>query len=196
MAQGEKVVDDVNPAPAVTVVTGDRLAPATGPRLPVVLVLDRLRSAYNVGNLFRLAEAVQAERLVACGYTACPPHPKLVKTARGCDLLVPCEHQESAAEAVQKLRREGYAVYVVETVAGARAVWDVPLRFPAAFVFGNEALGVTPAALGGGDAVVALPCFGVKNSINVANCAAVVLYEAVRQWSVSQAAAEHRVLSA
>jgi len=161
---------------------GDRSGPNTQISLPVVLVLDRLRSAFNVGNIFRLAEAARAERIIACGYTAAPPHPKLEKSARGCDRLVPCTRASNASEAIADLREHGYTIYVVETVEGALPVWDVVMRFPAAFVLGNEALGVGADTLCRGDQAVCLPCFGVKNSINVGNCAAVVLYEALRQW--------------
>ncbi len=177
------------PAPAPAVRTGDRSAAmaAAVERLPVRLVLDRLRSAHNVGNIFRLADAVGAEGVITCGYTAAPPHPKLAKTARGCDQLVPWEGSPDARTAVQALRERGYAVYAVETVESARPVWEQPLRFPAAFVFGNEALGVTPESLPFCDGVVCLPCRGVKNSVNVGNCAAVVLYEALRQWLAARA---------
>ncbi|NOY80997.1 MAG: RNA methyltransferase [Kiritimatiellaeota bacterium] len=160
----------------------DRDAPLFPGSLPVVIVLDRLRSAFNVGNIFRLAEAVRAERIVACGYTAVPPHPKLAKTARGCDRLVPCCHADSSATATARLRAAGRRVYGVETVDGARPVWEVDFRFPAAVVFGNEALGVDPEVLRLCDDLLVLPAFGRKNSINVANCAAVVLYTALRQW--------------
>ena len=77
---------EIRPAPSPAIRTGDRPAAAAAAvaRLPVRLVLDRLRSAHNVGNIFRLADAVGAEGIVTCGYTAAPPHPKLAKTARGC----------------------------------------------------------------------------------------------------------------
>ena len=166
----------------VEVSVRDRQEPVRSAALPVTLVLDRLRSAHNVGNIFRLAEAVGAERIITCGYTATPPHPKLAKTARGCDRLVPCESCQSAAAAVQTLRAAGYWVCALETAVGVAAVWDVPFRFPAALVLGNEALGVSVEALAQCDAVACLPALGVKNSINVGNCAAVALYEAWRQW--------------
>ncbi len=174
-------MDDVA-APSLYVRTGDRDTPAASLQLPVTLVLDRLRSAFNVGNIFRLAEATRAAGIVACGYTAAPPHPKLEKTARGCAELVPCTRAPDAATAVAELRRAGCTVYAVETVVGARPVWEQAFRFPAAFVLGNEALGIAPEALAGCDAVVCLPCFGRKNSVNVGNCAAVVLYTCLRQW--------------
>lgn len=179
-------------AVSLHVLRGDRVPAAPPPPLPVVLVLDRLRSAFNVGNIFRLAEATGAAGIVACGYTPTPPHPKLARTARGCDTLVPCRACADAVTAVRDLRQQGYAVYAVETVAGARPVWEVAFRFPAAFVLGNEALGIDGAALAACGDAVALPCRGHKNSVNVGNCAAVVLYEALHQWSAAGAAAEVR----
>ena len=166
---------------------GDREEPLAGSsRLPVVLVLDRLRSAHNVGNLFRVAEATRAEGIVACGYTACPPHPKLEKTARGCDRLVPCETAEAAAEAVRRLKGRGYTVYAVETVEGASPYYAVRYAFPCALVLGNEALGVSEEALALCDGYVSLPALGCKNSINVGNAGAVVLFEALRQHGLGQ----------
>jgi len=170
-------------ASAPRIITGDRPSAAgAGAKLPVVLVLDRLRSAFNVGNIFRLADAVGAEEVVTCGYTAAPPHPKLAKTARGCDAIVPTHRTESAAQAIAELQARGYTIYAIETAESATPVWATEFRFPAAFVLGNEALGVSESALLPCDSIVCLPCRGVKNSVNVGNCAAVVLYEALRQW--------------
>lgn len=170
----------------VHVARGDRPVPLLARSLPAVIVLDRLRSAFNTGNIFRLAEAVRAERIVACGYTPVPPHPKLAKTARGCDAVVPCSHAPNAAVAVTTLRNDGYTVYGVETATAAHSVWEARFHFPAVFLFGNEALGVSADALNQCDGLVALPCLGQKNSINVANCAAVVLYAALAQWIQSE----------
>ncbi|NLE56350.1 MAG: RNA methyltransferase, partial [Lentisphaerae bacterium] len=155
--------------------------PACAESMPVVVVLDRLRSAYNVGNIFRVAEATRVAKIVACGYTAAPPHPKLAKTARGCDEVVPCAVADNAATAIRALKADGYTVYAVETAQDAQMYWDCQLAFPAAIVLGNEALGIDPEALALCDAVIALPARGQKNSINVGNCAAVVLFECLRQ---------------
>jgi tRNA G18 (ribose-2'-O)-methylase SpoU len=180
-------MDEPTPNPVVRVREGDRFEPALASCLPVTVVLDRLRSAHNVGNVFRLVEAVRGDGIVTCGYTASPPHDKLAKTARGCDELVPCRHAETGAEAVRALRAAGRRVYAVETVEGAELVWNMRFEFPCALVLGNEALGVSPEALALCDGHVALPALGIKNSINVGNCAAVVLYEALRQWLETQA---------
>ena len=162
---------------------GDRETPLEQGQLPVVLVLDRLRSAYNVGNLFRVAEATRAQAIYACGYTAAPPHPKLEKTARECDKIVPCQVFETGADAIRDLKARGYTVYAVETVEGAALYHDMDYRFPCALVLGNEALGISEDALVLCDAAVALPALGMKNSINVGNAGAVVLFETLRYYT-------------
>lgn len=166
----------------VAVRQGDVKVPRSHERLPVTLVLDRLRSAFNVGNIFRLADAVQAEQIIACGYTPSPPHPKLSKTAMGSEQVVSCRTAVTAAEALAELRRAGYTIYGVETVASAVCFWEVRLVFPAVFVFGNEAQGISPEALELCDHFISLPALGCKNSINVSNCAAVAVFESLRQW--------------
>ena len=179
-----------------TVREGDRDAPKIAGSVPLVLVLDNLRSAFNVGNILRLAEATRLASVVTCGYTASPPHPKLAATARGCDGLVPCRHTDSTADALRALRTEGYRLYGVETAAGARSVWHTSFSFPAALVLGNEALGVSADALELCDECVAVPCFGAKNSVNVGNCAAVVLYAALHQFCDSADDATARAMTA
>ncbi len=145
--------------------------------LDIVLILDRLRSAHNTGNIFRLAEAVGARGIIACGYTPAPPHPKLAKTAMGADALVPCRVMPDAATAVRAVRAEGAAeILALECVPGSPEVWEHEYRFPLALVIGNEALGVSEAALALCDGAVQLPMFGAKASINVGNAVAACLY--------------------
>lgn len=168
-------------APAPRVDSADHAPVSERTTFPLVLILDRLRSAFNVGNLFRLAETTGVREVFSCGYTATPPHPKLAKTARGCDCVVPCRHFATGADAVTHARAHGFRAVAVETVAGAPLPWDMALSFPIAFVLGNEALGVSDDALQCCDACVRLPCVGFKNSLNVANCAAAILYETLRQ---------------
>ena len=140
----------------------------------VVLVLDRLRSAHNTGTIFRIAEALNAE-IAACGYTPCPPHPKLEKTAMGSDKMVKCRHFSSSLEAVETLRKEGIKM-VLAAEPGGEGAWEMEYEFPLAIVFGNEALGVAEDTLKSVDGVVSLPMLGEKASINVGNAAAAILY--------------------
>jgi len=161
---------------------GDRQAPVCTDTIPVTLILDNLRSAFNTGNIFRVADAVKVERIIGCGYTPLPPHEKLHKTARGCENTVKTEHCPDVTNAVDQCRQEGYTIYAVETGEKSKTVWDVPLDFPAAFVCGNEALGISEDGLEKCDYVINIPCMGYKYSINVGNCVAVTVYESLRQW--------------
>lgn len=154
--------------------------------MKLCLILDRLRSAHNTGNIFRIAEALGAE-IVACGYTPAPPHPKLAKTAMGTDLTVPCRTMPDAASAIRMLRSEGYRM-ILAAEPGPESVfaWEKNYEFPLAVVFGNEALGVSPEALAEVDGLIGLPMLGQKASINVGNATAAILYAvvAVTQYGV------------
>ena len=166
----------------INVIEGDRQS-TEHLKIPVVIILDRLRSAHNVGNILRLADAVNAEKVICAGYTACPPHAKLSKSSMGADEIVETEHFESAVEAAQKLKEEGYEIIAVETVENSENIWDVEFSKPVALILGNEALGIQEETLKVCDRFISLPSFGLKNSINVSNCASVVLYKAAEQYT-------------
>ena len=151
-------------------------------RLEITLVLDRLRSAFNTGNIFRLADATGVGEVVCCGYTPAPPHPRLEKTAMGADRWVRSRSVSDTLEAVRQLKRKGVSVVAVETAENARYVWDYPFRFPLALVLGNEALGIDPEVLAECDGIVSLPMAGAKTSVNVGNCAAAVLYSILGKY--------------
>ncbi len=152
----------------------------------LTIVLDRLRSAFNTGNIFRLAEAVGAREIIACGYTPAPPHPKLGKTAMGADKMVKCRVMPDALTAIKQLHAEGIRqILAVESTPTSVFAWEFDYNFPAALVFGNEALGIAPEALIACDGVIGLPMFGRKESINVGNCAAAVLYAIVARYNLS-----------
>jgi tRNA G18 (ribose-2'-O)-methylase SpoU len=147
------------------------------PGWKVTLVLDNLRSAHNVGNILRIAEALQLE-VIACGYTPSPPHPVLAKTAMDCDRLVKCRNAASAADAINMLRNEGCRmVLALEHNQESSEVWSLEkVSMPLALVLGNEAKGISPEALALCDKTVDLPMLGSKASINVGNASAAALY--------------------
>lgn len=150
----------------------------------ITIVLDRLRSAHNVGNIFRIAEAVGAD-IIGCGYTPLPPHDKLAKTAMGTDLTVKSAHCENSCEAVRMLKAQGYRmVLAVESGFEEKLAWECDYEFPLALIFGNEALGIDPEAIKLCDGVVSLPMFGDKASINVGNSAAAVLYAVLNKSGI------------
>jgi len=143
----------------------------------LTLILDRMRSAFNVGNILRIAEACGATEIVGCGYTPLPPHPKLAKTAMGAEQLVRCRHAENSLEAVEMVREEGCRqVLAVDSLPGSRFAWEFDYQFPLALVLGNEALGILPETVAVCDGVISLPMFGSKASINVGNAAAATVY--------------------
>lgn len=153
-----------------------------GNKLEITLVLDRLRSAFNTGNIFRLADAAGVKEVICCGYTPAPPHPRLEKTAMGADKWVPSRSVPDTLEAVRELKRAGVSVVAVEVGSQAKYVWDFPFRFPLALVLGNEALGVDPAVLAECDGIVSLPMEGAKTSVNVGNCASAILYSILGKY--------------
>ena len=151
------------------------------PRRPIHIVLDNLRSAFNVGSVFRLADAARAAEVIPCGYTACPPHHKLEQTSLGTTDSVPWRRFDDIGEALADLKSKGVQLVAVETARNAAPFHRFDYRFPVAVVFGNEALGVSEAALRMCDAAVEIPVFGYKNSINVATAVGIVLYELLRR---------------
>ena len=147
------------------------------PRNPVSIVLDNLRSAFNVGSVFRLADACRCAEVITCGYTARPPHHKLEQAALGATRAVPWRAAPDVAAALAELRAGGVQLVAVETAKRATRYDRFEYRPPVALVFGNEALGLSAATLEACDGVVDIPVAGFKNSINVAAAAGIVLYD-------------------
>ncbi|CEM37799.1 unnamed protein product [Vitrella brassicaformis CCMP3155] len=153
-----------------------------GGRNPLVVVLDNVRSAHNVGSIIRTAEAGGVERVVVCGITPHPPHPKLDKTSLGAHEHIPVHHVGTCVEAVRQLKEEGFTIVVLETTDRSQPHVDISFPPKTAVVFGNEVSGVATDVLHLADVLCEIPMFGVKNSINVANAASIVVFEVLRQW--------------
>ncbi|MFC1629003.1 RNA methyltransferase [Gemmatimonadota bacterium] len=146
------------------------------PKAPLWIILDNLRSAFNVGSIFRLCDTMRVSGLFLCGYTAFPPHRKLEKTSLGTIGYVPWKHFEETTQAVEALREMNVPVWAVETTSHARRYDSVEFPSPVGLVFGNEALGVSREVLDLCDGFVEIPTYGFKNSLNVATAVAVVGY--------------------
>ena len=149
-------------------------------KMPIVVVLENIRSAYNVGSVFRTADAFLLEAVYLCGYTAFPPHKEIKKTALGADETVRWKHFKKTAEALEELREEGYKIYSVEQAEESRALQDFEMQGKAAVVFGNEVTGVEQSTLAATDGCIEIPQLGMKHSLNVSVAAGVVLWEMVR----------------
>jgi len=138
-------------------------------RFPIAAILDNIRSAYNVGAMFRTAECAYIAELVLCGITARPSHRKVEKTALGTTWLVPWRYFADTMEAVQVLRGEGWTIAALEITDESIPIQTVERRhFPLALVIGNEVTGVDEKVLQAADMVLEIPQFGEKESLNVA----------------------------
>ena len=176
---------------------GDRLpfaateaaAPYAGlGRLPVCVLLENVRSLYNVGAFFRTGDAVSLEKLWLTGITGYPPQNMISKTALGAEEFVPWEYRLEAAATLQALRGANYEIAAIETSVHAVDLFDWKPRWPVCVVFGHETDGLTPAAAGLADTHVRIPMLGRKHSLNVATAGGIVLYELLRKFRNLQAA--------
>ena len=139
-----------------------------GARRPLVAVLENIRSMGNVGSMFRTADAMCIERILLCGFTAHPPRQEIEKTALGTTESVPWEYWTHAAKALLWLRAEGYRVFALESCSGAVPLSEVRVSGPSALVVGHETAGIAAATLELCDQIVAIPMYGLKDSLNVA----------------------------
>lgn len=147
-------------------------------KLPLTVVLDDVRSLYNVGSVLRSCDAFRVESVLLCGITAAPPHPEIHKTALGAEDSVEWRHLDSALEAVEGLRRQGVCVMAVEQCEGSTAlgafVPDAGRRY--AVVLGNEVKGVRQDVVDACDGCLEIPQFGTKHSLNVSVTAGIVVW--------------------
>ena len=154
-------------------------------KLPIILILDNIRSLSNVGAFFRTADAFRIEALFLCGITACPPHREIHKTALGADETVKWCYFESTEEACQKLKADGYGIFAVEQVEDSVLLQDFRFEPKTAYLLGNEVEGVSEAALPYCDGAIELPQEGTKHSLNVSVCAGIVMWEAFKRLHLS-----------
>lgn len=152
-------------------------------KIPVIAVLENVRSAYNVGSVFRTADAFLLEAVYITGYTAHPPHKEIKKTALGAEDTVRWKYFKEMADAVADLRSEGYIIFGVEQVSTSISLekFEQEANTKLAFIFGNEVTGVEHKTLELCDGTVEIPQMGTKHSLNIATAAGVVLWEVVRK---------------
>lgn len=166
-------------------------------KLPLIVVLDDVRSLYNVGSVFRSCDAFRVEAVYLCGITATPPNAEIHKTALGGEDSVDWEYFKTTEEAVEKLREKGYFVYSIEQVEGSTKLQNLPeahqkiFRQPSeqekqensslptgyAVIFGNEVKGVKQNVVDMSDGCLEIPQFGTKHSLNVSVTAGIVVWE-------------------
>jgi 23S rRNA (guanosine2251-2'-O)-methyltransferase len=154
-------------------------------KLPLVVVLDNIRSCNNIGSVFRTSDALLIEKVYLCGITATPPNAEIHKTALDAEKSVEWKYFEKTEDAVAELQNEGYKVYAIEQVENSILLPDY---FPAAgekvaVVFGNEVKGVQQKVVDICDGSIEIPQFGTKHSFNVSVSAGIVLWEIFRKLS-------------
>ena len=145
---------------------------------PIVVVLDHVRSLYNVGSVFRSSDAFRIEGVVLCGITAQPPHPEIHKTALGAEESVDWKYFERTEDAVSWLKEQGYKVLAVEQCEGSTMLQDFQRQTEEkyAIVLGNEVKGVQQQVVDLCDGCLEIPQYGTKHSLNVSVTAGIVLW--------------------
>jgi tRNA G18 (ribose-2'-O)-methylase SpoU len=150
--------------------------------LPVSILLDNVRSLYNVGAFFRTADAAGVSQLYLCGITGRPPKRALLKTSLGAEETVPWEHTWDPLPVLDVLYTRGVEIAAVETSVHAVDLFDWSPRFPVCLVFGHEVDGIRPEVAARCDTHVRIPMLGRKHSLNVATAGGVVVYELLRKY--------------
>lgn len=152
-------------------------------KIPLVVVLDNVRSLYNVGSVFRTSDAFRVERIVLCGITATPPNAEIHKTALGAEDTVEWQHYSDTMDAVSVLRNEGYTLLAVEQCEGSTMLGDFNPNNEAkyAVILGNEVKGVQQSVVDKCDACLEIPQYGTKHSLNVSVTAGIVIWELSRK---------------
>jgi 23S rRNA (guanosine2251-2'-O)-methyltransferase len=175
------------------------------------VLLDNIRSAYNVGAILRTADGAGVDGMIVTGYTPLPSHKKVIKTALGAELTVPWVYFDDAAAALQQLRQgtfsprakssawdfadipwQDYQILAFEVTPQATGIFDRPLPRNTIAIFGNEVTGVQPELLTLADRQVVIPMYGQKQSLNVAASLAVAVYEYARQFGGDAKRRSHR----
>ncbi|RZK48208.1 MAG: TrmH family RNA methyltransferase [Pedobacter sp.] len=150
-------------------------------KMPIVVVLDNVRSMHNVGSIFRTSDGFAIEKVILCGITAQPPHREIEKTALGATQSVAWEYFSNTLDAISKLKSEGYIITAVEQAENSTYIHqfepDVQLKY--ALIFGNEVNGVSEEVMEQIDSCLEIPQFGTKHSFNIVISAGIVLWDFV-----------------
>lgn len=150
----------------------------TATKIPLVVVLDDIRSLMNIGSVFRTSDAYRVQQIHLCGITATPPHREIQKTALGATESVDWLYFSSIGESVTSLKEQGFTIYAIEQADDSILLEDLKIysQDKIAVIFGNEIKGVSDSILDDIDGCIELPQFGTKHSLNISVCAGIVIY--------------------
>ncbi len=152
-------------------------------KAPIYIMLEDIRSVYNVGSVFRTADGLGASKIYLAGYTACPPRDDLSKTALGADKTVPWVHFENSLDVLSDLKKNNITPIIVEQTTHSTSLYDFDFEFPVCFILGNEVNGVSERLLKRVDIHLEIPMKGIKQSLNVSVAAGIVGFEIARQFT-------------
>lgn len=153
-------------------------------KIPIAIVLDNVRSMYNVGSVFRTADAFRLEQICLCGITSTPPHPEIHKTALGAEDTVAWTHYDNTLDAINELRCHGFMIIAIEQVKNSVMLQDfnIDTNHKYALVLGNEVKGVQQEVVDFCDDCIEIPQFGTKHSLNVSVTAGIVIHHFARHY--------------
>ncbi len=153
------------------------------PKIPLVVILDDIRSLNNIGSVFRTADAFLIEHIYLCGITASPPHPDIHKTALGAEDSVAWSHEKDVMDVIHRLKKDGYTVCAIEQVQNSVDLMNLELEdnMRYAIILGNEVKGVAQCAVDASDMSIEIPQCGTKHSLNVSISAGIVMWEFFRR---------------
>ncbi|MDO4800659.1 MAG: RNA methyltransferase [Prevotellaceae bacterium] len=158
-------------------------------KLPLIVILDNVRSMYNVGSIFRTSDAFRVQAIYLCGITGCPPHSEIHKTALGAEDSVEWKYFETTEQAVENAKRLGYETFAIEQCEGSTMLNDFSIddshNKNTAIILGNEVKGVKQEVVDMCDGCIEIPQFGTKHSLNVASAGAIVIYSLFRSLTSS-----------
>ncbi len=149
---------------------------------PITIILDNVLDTYNVGSIFRLADAVAAEKVILCGQTLTPPNSRIKKASINTWQWVTWQYAQSATAVISNLKNQNSKIKIiaVEQDARSKPFNEVPYEFPLAIVVGNETTGVSKEVLDIADTIVELPMWGINKSLNVMVSCGIILYEIMK----------------
>ena len=153
-------------------------------RNPIYVLLDNIRSLYNVGSVFRTSDGARISKLFLCGYTPHPPRREIEKTALGATTTVPWEYVKNPLNVIEKLKKSETKICVLEHTDNSIPYYAVDKRnFPLCLVVGNEITGISKELIEVADCAVDIPMFGLKQSLNVAVAYGIAVFELIRIWN-------------
>ncbi len=155
-------------------------------KLPVVIVMDNIRSQHNIGSVFRTSDAFLIQAIHLCGITACPPHREIHKTALGATDTVEWKYFESTSQSINFLKKEGFKIFAVEQAVNSLNLIDFKVENTEkiALIFGNEVDGVSDDIMQQVDACIEIPQYGTKHSLNISVSAGILIWEISKMYKV------------